>query len=522
MNYARGRDIHDADSHLLEPPDWLLRYVNPAVRDHIPPLDLHGLEEEAAQAVRDHQAGERSLAEDPSELMMRKNWAALGAFDPGERSQALDLLGFKSQLVFSTYSHLGMIDHDGPTTPEPEVLYEIVDGHNRGVVEFCSADTRLLPVGFIAPHVPDRALSSAHLALDLGCAGLELPSLPCGKYSLTHPAFDPIYELLQDRGRPLLFHVGGGGRLVHPTFGANGHAPDRVHHDREPLLPTLTYIGIPAPLEMALAALILDGVFERFPTLRCGVIEQGATWVPGFLRRLDAALEEFGRPRQRTSLSLRPSEYFLRQVRVTPFPFEDLEWMIRETGGSVFMFGTDYPHDEGGEAPLALFDAALEALPSEVREAVYWRNFEDLMGNGLPESLRVQRASEPALAVDSSAGAEDEDEVLRLTGESLAVHRKKVLLRLLVNDVAKRFGIFASDDEVQEAVNEFRTDCGLDDVDETVAWMNQAGVSYESLCRVMRDGVLTEKLYRQLHEQVELELPEQVGVSTARLRHSSK
>jgi hypothetical protein len=33
---------------------------------------------------------------------------------------------------------------------------------------------------------------------------------------------------------------------------------------------------------------------------------------------------------------------------------------------------------------------------------------------------------------------------------------------------------------------------------------------------VMRDGVLANKLYRRLHEQVERDLPEQIGVSTAR------
>src|SRR6185312_984761 len=268
------------------------------------------------------------------------------------------------------------------------------------------------------------------------------------------------YDLFQERGCPLLFHVGGGGRLVHPTFAANGRAAERVHNDRETLIPSLTYIGIPAPLEMALAALILDGVFERFPRLRCGVIEQGAIWVPGFLRRLDAALEEFGRPRQRASLPLCPSEYFVRQIRVTPFPFEDIGWLIRETGPDVYMFGTDYPHDEGGETPLDLFDVALEPMSINVREAVYWRNFEDLMGEGLPIELRVERVAEETFAED------EDEEVLRLTGESTAVHRKKVLLRLLVKEAAERQGLMASDEEVEEAVNEFRANYGLYDVDD--------------------------------------------------------
>ena len=36
--------------------------------------------------------------------MDAKGWSGLGAFDAGERSRALDLLGFESQLVFSTFA----------------------------------------------------------------------------------------------------------------------------------------------------------------------------------------------------------------------------------------------------------------------------------------------------------------------------------------------------------------------------------------------------------------------------------
>ena len=32
--------------------------------------------------------------------------------------------------------------------------------------------------------------------------------------------------------------------------------------------------------ETFLSCIVLDGVFERHPALRCGVIELGASWVP--------------------------------------------------------------------------------------------------------------------------------------------------------------------------------------------------------------------------------------------------
>jgi hypothetical protein len=326
--------------------------------------------------------------------------------------------------------------------------------------------------------------------------------------------------MLQPREIPLLFHVGGGGRLVEPTFAANGLEPEKLYHKRETTLPSLTYIGIPAPVEMALAALILDGVFERFPRLRCGVIEQGATWVPGFMKRLDSALEQFGRPRQRASLSLSPSEYFLRQVRVTPFPFEDIAWLVKETGPAIYLFGTDYPHDEGGGAPLESFDRALEAFPIEVQDAVYWRNFQYLMGSAIPDWLSVRRVED-----HSSDSLVDEIGALRRTGEPLSVHRKKVLLRLLVYDIAARLKIVASAIEVQDAIDTFRTECGLFDLQETLEWMHSEGVTEESLGRVMRDGVLTDKIYCYLYKQLEHDLIDHIRVATGRrwqLRKSAK
>src|SRR5689334_10967962 len=106
MTYAGDRIVHDADSHLMEPPGWLAEHAAPDIRDRVPPLDLKDLAGEAEAAIRAHQArpGQLGDTRDPRAIITRKNWTALGAFDPRDRSRALDTLGFRSQLVFSTYS----------------------------------------------------------------------------------------------------------------------------------------------------------------------------------------------------------------------------------------------------------------------------------------------------------------------------------------------------------------------------------------------------------------------------------
>ena len=43
--------------------------------------------------------------------------------------------------------------------------------------------------------------------------------------------------------------------------------------------------------------MIFDGVFERFPDLRIGVIEQGAIWVPSWTRQMESAFKACARLR---------------------------------------------------------------------------------------------------------------------------------------------------------------------------------------------------------------------------------
>ena len=38
MPYAEGRVFHDADSHVMETPDWLVPYADPAVRERMQPV----------------------------------------------------------------------------------------------------------------------------------------------------------------------------------------------------------------------------------------------------------------------------------------------------------------------------------------------------------------------------------------------------------------------------------------------------------------------------------------------------
>jgi predicted TIM-barrel fold metal-dependent hydrolase len=178
-----------------------------------------------------------------------------------------------------------------------------------------------------------------------------------------------------------VFHVGGTGDLIAAGYFRNGLPVPPDFHGGEENFRSVDYMAIPHPPMQTLATMIFDGVLERFSGLRIGVIEQGAVWLPSWMRQMESAVEAFGRHEERLrALSLRPSDYVRRQVRVTPYPTEDVGWIISESGTQVCMFSSDFPHVEGGRRPIERFESSLGDASVETRRSFYCDNFLDLMG----------------------------------------------------------------------------------------------------------------------------------------------
>ena len=136
--------------------------------------------------------------------------------------------------------------------------------------------------------------------------------------------------------------------------------------------------------EQFLSSLILDGVLDDHPGLRGGCIEQGALWMPGFLRLLDACQATFSRTEPRVAeLSERASDYVHRQLFVTPFVREDVGWLIENCGDDTMLFSSDFPHPEGSKDPVGLFEATMDGVADAARDRFYEKNFVDMMGAGL-------------------------------------------------------------------------------------------------------------------------------------------
>jgi uncharacterized protein len=384
MPYAEGRVFHDADSHIMETRDWLIGYADPGIRERLRPLALGSAGRLADRAVA--RAGgcrldPAALADAEQNLMLRKGWDALGAFDSSERSRALDLLGFRRQLVFTTFAITHFWGEFSPVTGDADLLYGGARAHNRAIADFCSRDPRLLAVGFVPLDVPALAEKAIDEAIGFGCAAIHVPFAPPRAKSPTHPDYNGVWARLQDADVPFVLHVGGGSLGVARSFHDNARPSTDFLGGGENIR-SLDFMAVHHGAEVFLSAMVLDGMFEQFPRLRGGCIELGAMWIVPWLKRLDIAQETFVRTESALRLPLKASDYVRRNLRVTPYPHEPVGWIIAEAGPELCMFSSDYPHVEGGRNPLKRFaDSTREIHDESALEHFYARNFAELMGS---------------------------------------------------------------------------------------------------------------------------------------------
>jgi predicted TIM-barrel fold metal-dependent hydrolase len=365
----------------MELPDFLIAYGDgdeslPRIHVDAPRLQ-HGLEAAAVRRAHppDHVAELVALGDNL--IAGPKGYLALGAFNAAERSRALDMLGFSEQLVFATFSagHAFSEQRDVP------LRYAIARAHNRAMAEFCASDPRLYGVALLPLDDVEKTLAELARIEQLGLRAVWVPHRPCGGKSPGHRDLDPLWSRLAERRIPFLLHVGGRPLQIDPRWmntgrpvptdwlggGENVRGKDMtsLHHEAE------LFIG----------TLVLDGVLERHPNLRGGVIELGAGWVPSMLKRLDWIAEIWRKSEPDLALlTTRPSEQILDRLFFTPYPYEDVGDLIRQSDSRLYMFSSDYPHVEGGRNPLGRFSATLSDLDEATCGQFYERNFAHLFG----------------------------------------------------------------------------------------------------------------------------------------------
>ena len=232
-----------------------------------------------------------------------------------------------------------------PKPDEYEHRLAGIRAHNRWLADFCGRHPeRRAGIGQIILNDLDDAIADVHWIKEHGLRGGVLISAIAPDVDYVKPLYDPAYDRLwkvcEDLGVPVNSHGGTG-------------LPD---YGKYPAAALLFITEVSFYSQRPFVQLLFSGVFERFPELKFVMTEMGCAWLPPMLRRFDATLAQI-RKTGRTGemrysdehiLPLSATEYFRRNCWVgVSQPGPDDAAARYDIGLDRFMWGSDYPHDEG-------------------------------------------------------------------------------------------------------------------------------------------------------------------------------
>src|SRR5690349_9582653 len=187
-------------------------------------------------------------------------------FDAPSYLRAMDQQGIDAVVL---YPSVGLFV---PYQPELRAK-ESVDACRRyddWIASYCATDpARLAGVGIAPLADPAAAAGEARRGAELGLVGMMVrPNHLYGR-NLGDPAYDVLYDALEETGLVLSVHEGLGLR--------GGSTIGRDRFDGFALRHACSH-----PMEQmaAFASLMLDGALERHPQLRVAFLESGTGWLP--------------------------------------------------------------------------------------------------------------------------------------------------------------------------------------------------------------------------------------------------
>jgi predicted TIM-barrel fold metal-dependent hydrolase len=237
------------------------------------------------------------------------------------------------------------------------------------------APERFIPIMAIPYWDLDAAIAEIERGAALGHKGVLFTGEP-QEYGLPYLGdrhWDRLWAAAADADLPISFHIGS-------VDFTKDFAIERIA--AHGVGPTTGRSTITLFLKNAVQVtdLLLSGVLPRFPETRFVSVESGVGWVPFVLESADYTFEYSNVARERPEFTMRPSEYFHRQVYACYFYEEhSVRHDLDTIGVDNVLFETDYPH------PVCLYGnvrekitAGLETRSEPEARKLLWSNSADL------------------------------------------------------------------------------------------------------------------------------------------------
>ena len=384
--------IIDSDSHEMLPIQEWGRLFGEGIH---PMADFFMRAAELEDINNSHSPGyPGDVVEIDANIGLKKGVRSPGAVDPRRRVAVMDALGIHRQFMIPSSPAMWaswlrrdagklhvMSFAKGTAEERRRLATRWMEQHNEVIMSAANISDRIRPVPMLFGDTVDEIIEHAHGMLKRGIRALWM--VPTGDLpadvSPAHTAFDPLYALLAEANVPLILHAGAEGNFLRQEWDKAPHLAGHIRYGEFNRSPWYT-AKMHLEAENFLTIMTVGGVFERHPRLRFGVIELCAYWVGPLMRRLDLwwGLDKKVVNTSREGayrLSEPPSFYIKRNVRVTPFWFEDIGNDIEQFGlEDVYAFSTDYPHVEGGRNPAMIHYDKIVHLGSNAVEKYFVTN----------------------------------------------------------------------------------------------------------------------------------------------------
>ncbi|HWE57683.1 MAG TPA: amidohydrolase family protein [Acidimicrobiales bacterium] len=360
MNYP----VISADSHITEPAETYVDYIDPAFADRAPRLQDCGEDVGDAFIVdsfpRPLSLGTVAAAGKAPEEIRQKGSRFRdlhrGGWDPEARMADQVRDGVAAEVI---YPSIGMIICNHPDLAYKKACF---DAYNRWMANYCSAHPdRLIGLGQSAMRTPEEGIADLEAIKALGLRGVMMPGEP-GVEDYDSPIYDEFWAATVELGVVPSFHI-----LTMKSGATRGPKMNG-------------FLSIVRGCQDVMGMLVLGGVFERNPGIRVVCAEADAGWVPHFMYRLDHA---YNRHRNwlpaGQELTRPPSEYFADNIYVT---FQD-DWtafkFATDMNWKHLLWANDFPHSDStwpwSQELLAKHTAQLTA---EQTQAILSGNVADL------------------------------------------------------------------------------------------------------------------------------------------------
>jgi predicted TIM-barrel fold metal-dependent hydrolase len=357
--------VVSCDGHTGGPPETLRPYLESRYHDALDQLSKESDEYVAlARPVQHSDRTPEILEVIDGRGAIAAEGDELGIWDMARRMRELDGEGIAAELLLSGHASAATPFFGPVNVPyPPELRMAGTRAYHRWLADaMAEGEGRFRGAAETGPCLDvDETVREVEWTAQHGFGAVMVPGtvqdpdLP----PLYDPHFDPFWAACSANDLPLVVHAGWGApqgsiqqflEAAAQMMSGGVLVPEGVDPEQAfgQILRERLDADEESPFQLDLGPrrvlwqLMMAGVFDRHPGLQLVLTEVRADWIPATLAHLDQMAEE-----SHTPLTMKPSEYFVRNCAVTPSSPRRSEVQLRdEIGVERFMFGADFPHRE--------------------------------------------------------------------------------------------------------------------------------------------------------------------------------